>query len=97
MSPHKPHGLNDACRDHRPGPVEAALASETRQRLTAALDALADVELQIVTLRFGLAGSRPRSITCIAKILRMRQEDAEAMLEAALRQMRNDIDRNPGE
>lgn len=97
MPPHKPLGLNEACRDHRSGPVEAAIASETRKRLTAALDALADVELQIVTMRFGLAGHRPRSITFIAKILRIKQEDAEATLEAALMRMRNDIDQNPDE
>jgi DNA-directed RNA polymerase sigma subunit (sigma70/sigma32) len=97
MPPHKPLGLNEACRDHRPGPVEAALASETRQRLTAALDVLADVELQIVTMRFGLAGHRPRSITFIAKILRIKQEDAETTLEAALQRMRNHIDRSPSE
>lgn len=80
--------LNDVMRDKRPGPVEAVLAAEYRERLKTGLDALTDAELQIVTMRFGLAEHRPRSITFVAKIMRMSREEAEAKLADALAQLR---------
>lgn len=80
--------ITEACRDHRQGPVDAVLADEQRRLMTAALDGLADVELQIVTMRFGLAGHRPRSITFVAKILKMPQERAETLLAESLEKMR---------
>jgi DNA-directed RNA polymerase sigma subunit (sigma70/sigma32) len=84
----QPKTLNDVMRDKRPGPVDFVLAAEHRERLRAGLDALTDAELQIVTMRFGLAEHRPRSITFVAKIMRMSREEAEAKLADALAQLR---------
>ena len=83
-----PKILSDVMRDKRPGPVDAVLAAEHRERLKTGLDALSDAELQIVTMRFGLAEHRPRSITFVAKVMRIPQAEAEAMLANALSQLR---------
>lgn len=84
-----PKELADVMRDKSSGPVEAALDAEVRDRLKTGLDALSDAELQIVTMRFGLAQHRPRSITFVAKVMRIRQAEAEAMLANALSQLRH--------
>jgi DNA-directed RNA polymerase sigma subunit (sigma70/sigma32) len=84
----QPRTLNDVMRDRSPGPVDAVLAAEHLERLKTGLDALTDAQLQIVTMRFGLAEHRPRSITFVAKIMRMSREEAEAKLADALAQLR---------
>lgn len=83
-----PKELSDVMRDKSPGPVDAVLAAEHRERLKTGLDALSDAELQIVTMRFGLAEHRPRSITFVAKVMRIRQAEAEAKLAVALAKLR---------
>ena len=83
-----PKMLSDVMRDKRPGPVDDVLHAEHRERLKTGLDALSDAELQIVTMRFGLAEHRPRSITFVAKVMRIPQAEAEAMLANALSQLR---------
>jgi DNA-directed RNA polymerase sigma subunit (sigma70/sigma32) len=95
MSSSKLSDIKAACRDHRPGPAESVMASETRQRLAAALDALSDVQIQVVNMRFGLDGNRPRSITFVAKILRIKPDAARAALETALIAMRADLAESP--
>jgi DNA-directed RNA polymerase sigma subunit (sigma70/sigma32) len=80
--------LIDATRCHRSGPVEHALANEARERLKTSLDGLTDAELQIVTMRFGLGEHRPRSITFVAKVMRLKQAEAEAILAGALATLR---------
>lgn len=84
----QPRTLNDVMRCNRPGPVEIVLAAEHRERLKTGLDALTDPEIQIVTMRYGLAEHRPRSITFVAKIMRMTREEAESKLADALAQLR---------
>lgn len=84
-----PKMLNDVMRDKRSGPVDDVLHAEHRERLKTGLDALSDAELQIVTMRFGLAEHRPRSITFVAKVMRIPQAEAEAMLANALMQLRH--------
>ena len=87
--PRKPaKNLIDATRCHRAGPVETALAGEARDRLRAGLDGLTDEQLQVITMRFGLAHHRPRSITFVAKVMRVKQSEAEAILAEALAQLR---------
>ena len=83
-----PKELSDVMRDKRPGPVDAVLAAEHRDRLKSGLDALSDAELQLVTMRFGLAEHRPRSITFVAKVMRIRREEAETKLAGALAKLR---------
>ena len=83
--------ISEVMRDRRPGPVEAVLGAEHRERLKTGLDALGDAELQIVTMRFGLAQHRPRSITFVAKIMRISQADAESKLTNALNQLREHL------
>lgn len=84
----QPNILKQATIDPRPGPVEEALQAEQRQRLSDALDTLTDQQIQVVTLRFGLAHHRPRSITFIAKVMRISQAEAVATLAEALAQLR---------
>lgn len=88
MAAKRPLKLNESLWDHRAGPVDVVLATEQRQRLAAALDALTDAELQLVTMRFGLAHHRPRSITYAARILRIPHHEAEAMLAETLAKIR---------
>lgn len=80
--------LIDATQCQRGGPVEHALANEARERLKTSLDGLTDAELQIVTMRFGLGEHRPRSITFVAKVMRLKQAEAEAILAGALATLR---------
>jgi RNA polymerase primary sigma factor len=90
--PRRPPSLDDLTPDNRPGPVDAALTAESWERLKAALDALTDVELQVVTMRFGLAQHRPRSITFVAKILRINPDDARAILDRAMIRLREHLE-----
>lgn len=83
--------ITQGTTDHRPGPVEEVLRVELRERLKTGLDGLTDPQIQIVTMRFGLAEHRPRSITFIAKVMRIRQAEAEAILADALAQLREHL------
>lgn len=84
--------LNLACRDHRPGPVDAAIDGEARERLRQALANLTDCEAVAVSLYFGLSEPRPRSIITVARRLKVKREFAAFLLESAMSKLRRAVD-----
>jgi DNA-directed RNA polymerase sigma subunit (sigma70/sigma32) len=83
--------LAQACRDHRPEPLDKMMVAESGERLRMALDTLEDPHLQVIVMRFGLNGHRPRPITYVAKILRVTDDTAGEMLLEALKRLKEAI------
>jgi RNA polymerase primary sigma factor len=81
--------LADSIADDEDGPEDLAIDVLGRQALGRALqDVLSKQELRVITMRFGLDGEPPRSLSVVAKALGLSGERIRQIEKAALTRLR---------